>query len=629
MQENPSGSDPAAEEPSAEAFDGKAFVRELTVAPGVYRMFDAQDGVLYVGKAASLKKRVASYFTSIERSPRQRVMLAQVARMEVTVTRSEGEALLLENQLIKSLKPRYNVLLRDDKSYPYIFLSTRQETPRIAFHRGAKATPGRYFGPYPSAHAVRETLGTIHKLFRVRSCEDSVFANRSRPCLQYQIKRCSAPCVGLIDAGQYRDSVHRTELFLDGHNDVLVRELTDAMERASAELAFERAAQLRDEIANLRRMQARQYVDGDAADLDVLACVIDKGLACIVLLAFRNGMNLGTRDFFPKLNGADDPSEVLGAFVTQYYFDKKPPREIVLSHAIADQGLIEQVLGDQTGGKVQLKATVRGERARYLELACENARIALATKIGSSATQRARLASLQALLELPQAPRRIECFDISHTMGEATVASCVVFDTEGPVRGQYRRFNIEGITGGDDFAAMRQAIMRRFIRAKEDGTMPDLLLIDGGKGQLSQAIDVLGELQVEGVALVGVAKGAARRAGDEDLILPDGRALHPGADSPALHLIQQVRDEAHRFAITGHRGRRQKAREHSNLEDIPGIGARRRAMLLKHFGGLAALTRASPEDIARVEGISADLAQRIWRALHGLESSAKQEKPSA
>ena len=616
------------EEESDGAFDGKAFVRELTAAPGVYRMYDAGDHVLYVGKAASLKKRVASYFTSIERSPRQRAMLAQVARMDVTVTRTEGEALLLENQLIKSLKPRYNVLLRDDKSYPYIYLATRDETPRIAFHRGARSMPGRYFGPYPSASAVRETLGTIHKLFRLRSCEDSVFANRSRPCLQYQIQRCAAPCVNLVSSEEYREAVHRTELFLDGSNDVLVRELTDAMERASAELAFERAAQLRDQIANLRRMQARQYVDGDQADLDVLACTVDKGLACVVLLAFRNGMNLGTRDFFPKANGADEASEVLGAFVTQYYFDKRPPREIVLSHAIADQELIEQVLGDQLGAKLQLKSTVRGERARYLELAQENARLSLAAKIGSSATQRARLANLQELLGLPQPPGRIECFDISHTMGEATVASCVVFDAEGAVRSQYRRFNIEGITGGDDFAAMKQAVTRRFIRAKEDGTLPDLLLIDGGKGQLAQAMQVMAELAVQSVALVGVAKGAARRAGDEDLILPDGRTLHPGPDSPALHLIQQIRDEAHRFAITGHRGRRQKAREYSKLEDIPGIGARRRAMLLKHFGGLAALTRAGPEDIARVEGINAALAQRIWRGLHGLDDAQVQEKSS-
>ena len=601
------------------------FVRTLPRKPGVYRMIAADGEVLYVGKARSLRSRVAAYTQPTRLDNRLLRMVSSTRTMEFAVTDSEAEALLLENNLIKRFKPRFNVLLRDDKSFPYIVIRRDTEWPQLAKHRGTREPANEYFGPFASATAVNRTLYALQRAFPLRSCSDGVFTTRTRPCLQYQIKRCSAPCVGLVDRNDYRDAVHRTELFLDGHNDVLVRELTEAMESASAALEFERAAQLRDEIANLRRMQARQYVDGDAADLDVLACVIDKGLACIVLLAFRNGMNLGTRNFFPKLNGADDPAEVLGAFVTQYYFEQKPPREIILSHAIPDRELIEQVLGDQGGGKVQIKSAVRGERARYLELANENARIALVTKIGSSATQRARLADLQQLLELPEPPGRIECFDISHTMGEATVASCVVFDAEGPVRGQYRRFNIEGITGGDDFAAMRQAITRRFVRAKEDGTMPDLLLIDGGKGQLAQAVAVLEELQVTGVALVGVAKGAARRAGDEDLVLPDGRVLHPGADSPGLHLIQQVRDEAHRFAITGHRGRRAKAREHSSLEDIPGIGARRRAMLLKHFGGLAALTRAGPEDIARVEGINAALAQRIWRALHGLEDAQAQE----
>ena len=602
----------------AAAFDGRQFARELTFAPGVYRMYASDGAVLYVGKAASLKKRVASYFTSVERGPRTRAMLAQVARMEVTVTRTEGEALLLENQLIKSLKPRYNVLLRDDKSYPYIYLSTQEETPRIAFYRGARALPGRFFGPYPSALSVRETLNTIHKLFKLRSCEDSVFRNRSRPCLQYQIERCSAPCVGYIGPDEYRGSVHRTELFLDGRNDVLVQELGQAMEAASAALEFEKAAHLRDQIANLRKMQARQYVDGDRAELDVLACVLEQGMACVVLLCFRNGMNLGTRNFFPRTNGAEDAAEVLGAFVTQYYFDKRPPREIVLSHAISDQELIAQVLSDQIGARVQIKSGVRAERARYLDLALQNARIALAAQIGSSATQRTRVVALQALLGLAQPPQRIECFDISHTMGEATVASCVVFDAEGPVRGQYRRFNITGITLGDDFAAMHQALTRRFRRAMEDGILPDLLLIDGGKGQLAQAQDVLRELRIEGVMLVGVAKGAERRAGNETLVLADGRQLNPGADSPALHLIAQVRDEAHRFAITGHRGRRAKVREHSRLEDIPGIGARRRAMLLRHFGGLAELKRAGAEEIARVEGINMALAQRIWGALHGV-----------
>lgn len=602
-------------------FDGKAFVRELTTAPGVYRMYGADGGVLYVGKAKSLKKRVSSYFTTVDRGPRLRAMLAQVARMEVTVTRTEGEALLLENQLIKSLKPRYNVRLLDDKSYPYIHLSTREDTPRIAFYRGTRAIGGRFFGPYPSALAVRDTLNTIHKLFRLRSCEDSVFRNRSRPCLQYQIKRCSAPCVNLIEPDQYRASVQRAEWFLDGRSDALIQDMGQAMEQAAAALEFERAAQLRDEIARLRQIQARQYVDGDRADLDVLACVLDQGMACVVLLCFRNGMNLGTSNFFPRTNGSDDAAEVLGAFVTQYYLDKRPPREIVLSHAISDQDLIEQVLSDQLGARVQLKSSVRSERARYLELAEQNARIALAARIGSSATQRARLEALRELLDLPGAPQRIECFDISHTMGEATVASCVVFDAEGPVPAQYRRFNISGITPGDDFAAMHQALSRRFKRAHEDGILPDLLLIDGGKGQLTQAIAVLDELGITQVEVIGVAKGVARRAGHETLLRRDGRQLHPGPDSPALHLIAQIRDEAHRFAITGHRGRRAKAREHSRLEDIPGIGPRRRAMLLRHFGGLNELKRVGVEEIARVEGIDKALAQRIWSALHGVNEA--------
>jgi excinuclease ABC subunit C len=621
-------------------FDGKAFARALTAAPGVYRMYGEEDAVLYVGKAASLNKRVASYFTATPRSLRLTTMIAQTVRMEVTVTRNEAEALLLENQLIKSLKPRYNVLLRDDKSYPYIFLATADATPRIAFYRGARSMPGRFFGPYPSASSVREALNTIHKLFRLRSCEDSVFRNRSRPCLQYQIQRCSAPCVGLIEPEAYRDSVRRTELFLDGKADALAEELGSAMERAAAALEFEEAARLRDLIAGLRKVQARQYVDGDRADLDVLACAMEQGSACVMLLSFREGMNQGTRGFFPRTNGAEDPAEVLAAFVTQYYLEQRPPREIVLSHEIDDLGLIEDVLGLQAGLRVQVKTSVRGDRARYLELAQRNAALALATELASNATQRARVEALQALLGLPAPPQRIECFDISHTQGEATVASCVVFDAEGPVRAQYRRYNIAGVTGGDDFAAMRQVLERRFRRAQEEGAraaeasgaadragvslgvLPDLLLIDGGKGQLAQALQVMQEAGIVGIEVIGVAKGAERRAGHETLVRPDGSELRPGPNSPALQLIQQVRDEAHRFAITGHRGRRAKARERSRLEDIPGIGARRRAMLLRHFGGLAGLKRAGVEEIARVEGINAALAQRIYHALHGLEQQA-------
>ena len=599
-------------------FDGKEFVRQLTTAPGVYRMFSADGAVLYVGKAASLKKRVASYFRADLPSRRIALMVAQIARMEITVTRTEAEALILENQLIKSLRPRYNVLLRDDKSYPCILL-TDETWPRIGKHRGPRSQPGRYFGPYPSGLAVNETLDLMQKIFKLRSCEDSFFRNRSRPCLQHQIGRCTAPCVGLIATRDYDASVRRAALFLDGRSNELVDELTKSMDAASGRLEFEQAAQLRDTIAGIRKIQARQYVEGEQVEMDVLACAMAQGAACVLLLSFRNGMNLGTRSFFPKLNGAESEEEVLSAFVGQYYLEKRPPREMVLGHAIADVELFEKVFGELAGRRVEIKTSVRGDRARYLELAQKNAMLALQSQLSSAATQQARMKSLQELLQLPAPPARIECFDISHTMGEATVASCVVFDAEGAVRGQYRRFNIADITGGDDYAAMHQALTRRFRRGVEEGVLPDLLLIDGGAGQLAQASQVLQELDVQGVTLVGVAKGEERRPGHEALVFPDGREIRPGVESPGLQLIQQIRDEAHRFAITGHRGRRQKARETSRLEDIAGIGPRRRAALLKHFGGLSGLKGAGVEEIARVEGVSAALATRIYASLHGLE----------
>ena len=600
-------------------FDGKEFVRQLTTAPGVYRMFSADGAVLYVGKAASLKKRVASYFRADLPSRRIALMVAQIARMEITVTRTEAEALILENQLIKSLRPRYNVLLRDDKSYPYILL-TDETWPRIGKHRGPRSQPGRYFGPYPSGLAVNETLDLMQKIFKLRSCEDSFFRNRSRPCLQHQIGRCTAPCVGLIATRDYDASVRRAALFLDGRSNELVDELTKSMDAASGRLEFEQAAQLRDTIAGIRKIQARQYVEGEQVEMDVLACAMAQGAACVLLLSFRNGMNLGTRSFFPKLNGAESEEEVLSAFVGQYYLEKRPPREMVLGHPIADVELFEKVFGELAGRRVEIKTSVRGDRARYLELAQKNALLALQSQLSSAATQQARMKSLQDLLQLPAPPARIECFDISHTMGEATVASCVVFDAEGAVRGQYRRFNIADITPGDDYAAMHQALTRRFRRGVEEGVLPDLLLIDGGAGQLAQASQVLQELGVQGVTLVGVAKGEERRAGHEALVFPDGREIRPGVESPGLQLIQQIRDEAHRFAITGHRGRRQKARETSRLEDIAGIGPRRRAALLKHFGGLSGLKGAGVEEIARVEGVSAALATRIYASLHGLET---------
>ncbi|MCC7248250.1 MAG: excinuclease ABC subunit UvrC, partial [Lysobacter sp.] len=422
-----------------EPFDGRAYARELTVAPGVYRMYALDDSLLYVGKAASLKKRVGSYFTKALPA-RTAAMVSQIARMDVTVTRTPTEALLLENQLIKSLKPRYNVLLRDDKSYPNV-LVTREAWPRIAFHRGPRSVPGRYFGPYPSVLAVRETLNLMQKIFRLRNCEDSVFRNRSRPCLQHQIGRCTAPCVGLVSAQDYAESVRRAALFLDGRSDELSAELTAAMEEASAALAFERAAGLRDQISAIRKLQARQYVDGQAADLDVIACAMQGAHACVVLLAFRDGRNLGTRSFLPKTNGADSAEEVLAAFVSQYYGEQPPPREIVLDRDIPDREWVEEALAAAAGRKVQIKTHVRAERAGYLDLVRRNAELTLAGELGSQAAQRARVESLREMLGLDEAPQRIECFDISHTMGEATVASCVVFDGEGPVRGQYRRYN--------------------------------------------------------------------------------------------------------------------------------------------------------------------------------------------
>ena len=608
----------------APAFDGRAYAAGLPQAPGVYRMLDADGGVLYVGKARALRNRVGSYFNATPKATRILLMLAQVARIEVTVTRSEADALVLENELIKSLQPRYNVMLRDDKSYPYVLL-TADEFPRLTLHRGPHSIPGRYFGPYPNATAVRETLNLMHKLFRLRNCENSFFRNRSRPCLQYQIGRCSGPCVGLIDRAAYAESVRRAVLFLEGRNDALGSELTAAMQAASDALAFEEAARLRDMIAQVRTLQSRQTMDGRSADLDVLAVAMQGASACVLLLAFRDGRNLGTHAFFPKTNGNESPDEVLAAFVSQYYGEQRPPGEIVLDRDIPERELIEQALGERAGHRVALRSKVRGERAAHLDTVRRTAELTLANELTSSGAQHARVEALRELLGLDALPQRIECFDISHTMGEATVASCVVFDAQGPVRKQYRRYNITDLRPGDDFAAMHQALQRRFrpvAEAAPDAVIPDVLLIDGGAGQVAQARAVLLEASVTGVALVGVAKGPERKPGAETLLLPDGREVEPGPASPALQLVQQVRDEAHRFAITGHRKRRMKARVTSRLEDIPGIGPRRRSALLKHFGGLQGLRAAAVDEIARAEGVSAALAQRIWEALHGLGGDA-------
>jgi excinuclease ABC subunit C len=601
------------------AFDGKEFVRTLTTSPGVYRMLDATGEPLYVGKAGNLKKRVGSYFLKPRMEPRIAAMVAQIARIEVTLTRTEGEALLLEAQLIKSLKPRYNILLRDDKSYPYIYLSGSEDYPRMAFHRGAKSGKGEYFGPYPSAWAVRESLDLMQKLFLVRQCEDSYFRNRSRPCLQYQIRRCSAPCVGLIAPREYQESVRHAAMFLKGKGNAVIDELGGNMEQASAALEFEQAAQLRDQIATLNRLQARSHIQGASADLDALACCVEGGMACVSVLYFRNGVSLGSRDFFPRLAGETDASAVLASFIAQYYLDKPIPRELLTSHALEDAVLLADALGTHAQHPVEIKANVRGDRARFLELAQKNAHAALLARLASNQTIRERFEALRDLLELGETPQRLECFDISHTLGEATVASCVVYGPEGAEKSSYRRFNISGVEPGDDYGAMRQALERRYKRLQAgEGMLPDVLLIDGGKGQVTQALEVLADLGISGVLVVGVAKGAERRAGHETLIRGDnGKELWPGPESAALHLIQSVRDEAHRFAITGHRQRREKAREKSRLEEIAGIGAKRRSALLKHFGGLGGVAAAGIEELAGVKGVSRELAEKIYATFHG------------
>lgn len=599
-------------------FDGKAFVRTLGSSPGVYRFYAADDKLLYVGKAANLKKRVGNYFLRPTMQPRIAAMVARIARAQVTVTRTAGEALLLESQLIKSQKPHYNIMLRDDKSYPWIHLSTEHDYPRLSMHRGPQTKPGEYFGPYPNVRAVRQSLDLLARLFKVRQCTDSYFANRSRPCLQYQIGRCSAPCVGLVDDTDYRRDVRLLRLFLKGRSSKIIDELGEAMDQASGSLEFERAAHLRDQISALRTLFAEQHVRGTRENMDVLACTVEANVACVSMLSLRNGMNMGSRDFFPRLALEDSAEGVLGQFVAQHYLDQPMPREIICKLPPGEARLLASTLSEHRGDKVDIRGNVRDVRARFLGMAERNAAAALAAHLASKQSRQNRWMDLSQLLELDEPPMRIECFDISHTRGEATVASCVVFGPDGPLKSHYRRFNIDGITPGDDYAAMHAALTRRFRRVAEgEGEPPDLLLIDGGKGQVKQASEVFTELGIEGIDLVGVAKGPARRAGQETLVLATHqRSIQPGPHSPGLHLVNEVRDESHRFAISGHRRRRAASRQRSPLEDIPGIGRQRRATLLRAFGGLEGMRAAGVEELAAINGISRTLAQRIHDNLH-------------
>jgi len=605
-------------EPSSTVFDGKAFASRLPTRPGVYLMRDTGGTVLYVGKARNLRKRVASYFDARPKAERIMRMIARVCDIEVSLTRTEGEALLLENEWIKSLKPRYNILLRDDKSYPWIAMSTQHEFPQIAFHRGARDKKKSYFGPYPSAGSVRESINLIQKLFRLRNCEDSYFSHRTRPCLQYQIRRCTAPCVGQVSREDYAAQVDDASLFLQGKNQEVMTRLIARMERAAKAQAYESAAMFRDQINALKQMQAQQFVAASRGDIDFIALAQEKGKSCVQLVSFRGGRNLGQRSHFPSQAEGREPGEILDAFLGQYYQDRLAPAQLVISHEVENRELLAAVFTENAGRKVSIQAHPRGDRRHMLELARTNATQTLKMRLASRANMAIQFEAFAQLIGLDDIPESIDCFDISHTAGNQTVGSCVVFDINGAIKSRYRRYNLKGVTPGDDYAAMKQVLTRRYGRLqKEEGSMPGMILIDGGKGQLKQALEVLGEFGLSGIPVMGVAKGKARKAGYEEWILPQPmRSYRPGPESPASHLVQQIRDEAHRFAITGHRGRRQKAATRSTLEKIPGIGPRRRRSLLNHFGGLQGVNKAGIEELSSVPGISRLLAEEIFRALH-------------
>lgn len=601
-----------------EAFDTKAYIATLPRRPGVYRMRGADGELLYVGKARNLKSRVASYFHVRNVAPKVQALVAQVRGIDVTLTNSDSEALLLEYNLIKAHRPRYNVVLRDDKSFPYVHVATEAEFPRLTFYRGPRTRSGRLFGPYPSAGAVRETLLQLQKLFKLRNCEDTFFENRSRPCLQHQIERCSAPCVGLISAADYSKDVSAAVKVLEGKTHEVNEELAAAMEKAAASLDFESAARIRDQLGSLRQIQQQQSVNTRRRrDVDLVALASESGEHCIAVMFVRGGRNLGSTQFFPRAP-LGESGELMSAFLMQYYFAHDVPPEILVNVPIEDGDALASTLSERAAHKVTIRRAARGLNARWMTMAQTNASQALRMRLANRAGVELNLEALREILQMPEAPQRIECFDISHTRGEGTVASCVVFGSEGPLKTDYRRFNITGIAPGDDYGALRQALTRRYQRIKSgEVQMPDLLLIDGGKGQLTQALEVLRELEINGLPVVGIAKGADRKPGQERLFTP-GRAepLVLPPESPVLHLIQRVRDEAHRFAITGHRRRRARRHNESTLETIPGLGPARRRELLKQFGGLQGILKAGVDDLTQVRGIGRPLAELIYEHLH-------------
>ncbi|ACT06375.1 excinuclease ABC, C subunit [Dickeya chrysanthemi Ech1591] len=606
-----------------ERFDAQAFLKTVTSQPGVYRMYDASDTVIYVGKAKDLKKRLSSYFRAHVASRKTEALVKSIRQIDVTITHTETEALLLEHNYIKRYQPRYNVLLRDDKSYPLIFLSGDTH-PRLSVHRGAKHAKGEYFGPFPNGNAVRETLMLLQKLFPIRQCENSVYRNRSRPCLQYQIGRCLGPCVsGLVSEEDYQQQVEYVRLFLSGKDQQVLTRLVERMEAASHALKFEDAARIRDQIQAVRRVTEKQFVSGDGDDLDVIGVAFDAGMACVHVLFIRQGQVLGSRSYFPKVPGGTELAEVVQTFVGQFYLQgsasRTLPSDILLDFSLPEYQLLAESLSEQAGRKIQIQTRPRGDRARYLKLARTNAHTALATKLSQQSTVQQRLTALASVLEIEKI-NRMECFDISHTMGEQTVASCVVFNADGPLRSEYRRYNITGITPGDDYAAMNQVLRRRYGKSIDESKIPDVIVIDGGKGQLAQAKEVFASLQVSWdknrPLLLGVAKGSDRKAGLETLFFEaTGEGVALPADSPALHVIQHIRDDSHNHAISGHRKQRAKVKSTSSLETIEGVGPKRRQMLLKYMGGLQPLMNASIEDIAQVPGISHSLAEKIFHAL--------------
>ena len=593
-------------------------VADLPHLPGVYRMVNAAGDVLYVGKARDLQRRVASYFQkgdSLEL--RIQVMISQVSRIETTVARSESEALLLENNFIKTFAPRYNILYRDDKSYPYLVL-TGDAFARLGFHRGALDKANRYFGPFSSASAVRESIHLMQKVFRIRTCENTVFANRTRPCLLYQIKRCTAPCVGLIDRDAYAEDVHNAELFLLGRDDEVLENLELRMQRAAEALEYEQAASYRDQIRALTGVRQTQFVSSDKGrDVDIVSLVLEEGLTCVNLVTVRAGQHRGDKSFFPEHAEGYTSSQALDAFLIQHYVQREVPPLVLINHHI-DTSALEQLLSEQAGHLVQIASATNAEHRTWLSMAETNAQLAIRQAVHMQSTQEARLQALQQVLNLGAPPMRVECFDVSHTFGEATVASCVVYEGGEMNKSEYRRYNIHGVGPGDDYGAIRQVLDRRYRKVVAgQGKIPDLILIDGGKGQVSAAVAVLEELGLGEVALVGVAKGEQRKPGLEQLVIPGRREpLRLPPDHPGLHLVQQIRDEAHRFAITGHRSRRGKTRRTSILEGIDGIGAKRRQKLLARFGGLKGLQAASVDEIAQVDSISRALAERIYQQLH-------------